>query len=143
MRAALERRMFALNRLPAVMPFESHRIHPKMELIYKIAPAELWHQAELKGSFSGSPVDQADGFIHLSTAAQVRGTAARHFAGQNDLLLIGVDPHLLGADLRYEPASGGALFPHLYAPLNLDTVISVKALPLGADGLHQFDDSFP
>ncbi|MEW6437178.1 MAG: DUF952 domain-containing protein [Pseudomonadota bacterium] len=114
-----------------------------MELIYKIVPAELWHHAELTGTFAGSPADLADGFIHLSTAAQVRGTAGRHFAGQDGLLLVGVDPQLLGTDLRYEPSRGGALFPHLYAPLNLAAVISVKALPLGADGLHQFDDNFP
>jgi uncharacterized protein (DUF952 family) len=114
-----------------------------MELIYKIVPAELWHRAELTGHFVGSPVDQADGFIHLSTAAQVRGTAARYFAGQTGLLLVGVDPQLVSADLRYEPSSGGALFPHLYAPLNVDAVVSVKGLPLGDDGQHQFDDSFP
>ena len=114
-----------------------------MELIYKIVPAELWHQAESIGTFVGSPADLSDGFIHLSTAAQVRGTAARHFAGADGLLLVGVDPQLLGTDLRYEPSRGGALFPHLYAPLGLDAVISVKALPLGADGRHQFDAGFP
>lgn len=113
-----------------------------MDLIYKIAPAELWHEAELNGVFTGSPDDEADGFIHLSTSAQVRGTAARHFAGQDDLLLVGVDPKQLGAQLRYEPASGGALFPHLYAPLKLDAVVSVTALPLGPDGAHQLDETF-
>lgn len=114
-----------------------------MELIYKIVPAQLWHQAELVGTFAGSPVDLSDGFIHLSTTAQVRGTAARHFTAEDGLLLVGVDPQRLGAALRYEPSRGGALFPHLYAPLCLEAVISVKPLPLGTDGLHQFDDSFP
>ena len=114
-----------------------------MELIYKIAPAELWRQAEVEGVFSGSPVDEADGFIHLSTSAQVRGTAARHFAGQHNLLLVGVDPKRLGAQLRDEPASGGALFPHLYAPLKLDAVVSITDLPVGPDGFHQLDKKFP
>ncbi len=114
-----------------------------MELIYKIAPAELWHEAQAKGVFSGSPDDAAHGFIHLSTSAQVRGTAARHFAGQDDLLLVGLDPKRLGPQLRYEVASGGALFPHLYAPLNLNAVVSVTDLRLGPDGLHQLDKKFP
>jgi uncharacterized protein (DUF952 family) len=114
-----------------------------MELIYKIVPEDLWHNAELIGSFVGSPVDLADGFIHLSTSAQVRGTAARYFAGQKGLLLVGVDPQLVHADLRYEPSSGGALFPHLYAPLSLTAVVSVQALPIDEDGQHQFDDRFP
>ncbi len=114
-----------------------------MDLIYKIVPKDLWQEAESKGAFTGAPVDVADGFIHLSTTAQVRGTAAHHFAGQDGLLLVGVDPARLGAALRYEPSRGGALFPHLYAPLSLDAVVSVTALPLGADGLHHFDSSFP
>ncbi len=114
-----------------------------MELIYKILPAELWHQAELTGLFAGSPIDQDHGFIHLSTAAQVRGTAARHFSGQDGLLLVGVDQKLLGGDLRYEPGRGGALFPHLYAPLSLSAVVSVQTLLLGADGTHQLSEIFP
>ena len=67
--------------------------------------------------FDGAPIDLADGFIHFSTAGQVDETAARHFAGQAGLLLVAVDAAALGAALKYEPSRGGALFPHLYAPL--------------------------
>ena len=68
------------------------------------------------GSFGGSPVDLADGFIHFSTAAQVRDTAAKHFSGQPDLLLVAVPAEAVATHLRWEPSRGGALFPHLYAP---------------------------
>ena len=105
-----------------------------MSLIYKIVPASLWREAD--GAFAGAPVDLADGFIHFSTAAQVAETAARHFAGQRDLLLVAVDPAVLGDALRWEPSRGGALFPHLYEPLRLTDVASVEPLPLGADGRH-------
>ena len=81
-----------------------------------------------------------DGYLHFSTGQQVRQTAARHFAGQGDLLLIAVDADSLGTDLRYEPSRGGDLFPHLYAPLPLSSVLWVKPLPLGADGHHAFPD---
>jgi len=81
-----------------------------------------------------------DGYLHFSTGQQVRETAARHFAGQGDLLLIAVDADSLGTDLRYEPSRGGDLFPHLYAPLPLSSVLWVKPLPLGADGHHAFPD---
>ncbi|MBZ0141337.1 MAG: DUF952 domain-containing protein, partial [Pseudorhodoplanes sp.] len=87
-------------------------------LIYKICPAALWRQAQQDGIFRGAPVDLADGFIHFSTAAQVGETAAKHFAGQGELLLIAVDTERLGGALKWEPARGGALFPHLYAPLD-------------------------
>ncbi len=107
-----------------------------MALIYKICPASLWREAERIGRFEGSPVDRADGYIHFSTASQVAETAARHFAGQRDLLLITVDGDTLGEALKWEPSRGGALFPHLYAPLPVTAAMSVVALPLGADGRH-------
>jgi uncharacterized protein (DUF952 family) len=112
----------------------------RVTLVYKICPKALWREAERAGVFSGAPVDVRDGFIHLSTAAQVRETAMKHFGGQRELLLIAVDADALGADLRYEPSRGGDLFPHLYAPLPLTAVLWVKPLPLGRDGQHVFPD---
>jgi uncharacterized protein (DUF952 family) len=111
--------------------------------IYKICPQALWREAERAGRFDGAPVDRADGFIHFSTGAQVRETAARHFAGQSDLLLITVDPDALGQDLRWEPSRGGALFPHLYGYLPMSAVRAVAPLPLGSDGSHTFPAGIP
>ena len=112
-----------------------------MTTIYKICPAELWREAEREGAFRGAPVDAADGYIHFSTAAQAPETAAKHFAGERDLVLVAVDAPRLGAALKWEPSRGGALFPHLYGPLPLDAVRWVKPLPLGDDGRHVFPDA--
>jgi uncharacterized protein (DUF952 family) len=109
-----------------------------MTSIYKITPSGLWREAEQKGLFEGSAVDLADGFMHFSTKDQVEETAAKWFAGQQDLMLIGVDPGKLGDALRYEPSRGGALFPHLYGALSLDAVAFAKPLPLRSDGTHDF-----
>ena len=114
-----------------------------MHIIYKICPELLWREAEKAGIFAGAPVDIQDGYLHFSTGQQVRETAARHFAGGGDLLLIAVDASLLGEALRYEPSRGGDLFPHLYAALPLSCVLWVKPLPLGADGRHVFPDLAP
>lgn len=114
-----------------------------MPLVYKICPRPLWREAEAQGEFRGAPVDLADGYIHFSTASQAAETAARHFAAQDDLLLIAVEADDLGEALRFEPSRGGALFPHLYGALPLSAVRSVVELPLGADGRHIFPDSFP
>ena len=114
-----------------------------MPTIYKIVPATLWRAAEREDSFRGAPVDLKDGFIHFSTAAQVAETAAKHFAGARDLLLVSVDSATLGTDLRWEPSRGGALFPHLYVALNLKLVTRVDPLPLGADGRHRFPSLDP
>jgi uncharacterized protein (DUF952 family) len=107
-----------------------------MASIYKIVTQSEWREAEEEGLFRGAPVDLADGFIHVSTAVQVAETAAKHFAGKNDLLLVSVDEAALGADLKYEVSRGGALFPHLYADLPLSAVLWAKPMPLGANGVH-------
>lgn len=111
-----------------------------MTLVYKICPIPLWRAAEETGSFAGAPVDLTDGFIHLSTAAQVAETVARHFVGQADLFLVTVDEAALGEALRYEPSRGGALFPHLYGPLPFAAVRRVEPLPLGPDGTPLIPD---
>lgn len=106
-------------------------------MIYKILPAALWREAEAAGVFLGAPVDLADGFIHFSTAAQVEETAARHFAGQDGLLLLAASPETFGDALKWEISRGGALFPHLHAPLAVADALWVKPLPL-RDGAHDF-----
>jgi uncharacterized protein (DUF952 family) len=109
-----------------------------MVLVYKICPRTLWNEAEHDGVFRGAPVDHADGFIHFSTAAQVHETAARHFAGAADLVLVAIEAEGLGPALKWEPSRGGALFPHLYGDLPLAAVRWVKPLLLGPDGQHRF-----
>ncbi|ANK71321.1 DUF952 domain-containing protein [Ensifer sp. ENS07] len=109
-------------------------------IIYKIVPALLWQEAKRSGRFDGAPVDLADGYVHFSTGEQVVETAARYFEGQEGLLLVAVDGDALGEELVYEPSRGGALFPHLYAPLFLSAVLWEKPLPLGADGAHIFPE---
>jgi uncharacterized protein (DUF952 family) len=111
-----------------------------MTLIYKICSQALWRDAERAGVFLGAGVDPTDGYIHFSTAAQAPETAARHFSGKDDLVLVAVDAEGLGEALRYEPSRGGDLFPHLYASLRLDAVRWVRPLPLGPDGRHVFPE---
>jgi uncharacterized protein (DUF952 family) len=77
--------------------------------------------------------------IHFSTAGQVIGTAAKHFAAESDLVLVAVEADTLGDALRWEPSRGGQLFPHLYRPLRLGDVVWDKSLPLGATG-HIFPE---
>lgn len=108
-----------------------------MTLIYKILSRAEWEAAQAVGRFDGSAVDLADGFIHLSGADQAQETAAKWFAGQADLVLLGVEAEALGAALKWEASRGGALFPHLYRPLLPSEVVSQKSLDLDTDGLPQ------
>ncbi|POF34911.1 DUF952 domain-containing protein [Roseibium marinum] len=111
-----------------------------MKLIFKIVPRSLWREAVDSGVFKGAPVDLADGFIHFSTVGQVRETAEKHFAEQQDLLLAAFEASAFGDALKWEPSRGGALFPHLYDQLDPACAIWVKDLPLAADGSHVFPE---
>lgn len=106
--------------------------------IYHMCRREEWAAAEAAGVYRGSSQDVSDGFIHFSTAAQIRESARKHRAGQRDLVLVTVDADRLGAALKWEASRGGALFPHLYGALPLTGVLRVDPLPLGADGAHVF-----
>jgi uncharacterized protein (DUF952 family) len=111
-----------------------------MATVYKIVAADLWRTAEGDSVFTGAGVDLNDGFIHLSTGSQARRTAQLYFEGRDDLVLVAIDETSLGDALRYEPSRGGDLFPHLYGHLPVAAVLSVRPLPLDADGNHVFPD---
>lgn len=107
------------------------------QLIYKVLSAPQWAAAVAHGEFSGSAVDLQDGYIHFSTARQLAETVRKHFAGQDDLLLLSVAAEPLGSALQWEPSRGGDLFPHLYGPLAVSAVVAVVPLPRAADGSHR------
>lgn len=90
---------------------------------YKVLTADQMAVLET-GSFAGAPIDLADGYIHLSTAQQLDETVDKHFAGQTDLHIAAVDLDAQGETLKWEPSRGGQLFPHIYGPLLLETVIA-------------------
>lgn len=103
-------------------------------IAYKIMSAAELQQMQRDGVFHGSPVDVTDGYIHLSCGSQVAATLDRHFGGVEDLMLVAVDLSLLGDSLRWEPARGGELFPHIYGPLPVAAVVTVGAVERTADG---------
>lgn len=114
-----------------------------MVTIYKICERTLWLAAEAAGRFRGSAVDERDGFIHFSTASQLADTAAKHFAGQSNLVLIAVDADALGAGLKWERSRGGDRFPHLYAALPLAAVRWARSLPDEIGGRRPLSEPEP
>jgi uncharacterized protein (DUF952 family) len=105
--------------------------------LYHMAKRSEWEQGEAEGVYRGSADDRRDGFMHFSTADQVAESAAKHRAGQTDLLLIVVAEDSVGP-WKWEVARNGALFPHLYGHLPPAIAVGVHALPLGDGGLHVF-----
>lgn len=103
--------------------------------IYKILLRRDWEAAWNAQVYEGSEFDRADGFIHFSTAAQAQETAAKHFRGQNDLVVLEIEADDLGEALKWEPSRGGDLFPHLYGALPASLVRGVAEAPLDPDGV--------
>ncbi|EMI20309.1 protein containing DUF952 [Rhodopirellula maiorica SM1] len=106
--------------------------------IFKVLSADQWTRAQSEGEIRGAPIDIEDGFIHLSARDQVEETVAKHFAGQDDLVLILVDEAKLGDTIRWETSRGGALFPHVYGKIPCEAVIQTWPLRRSGDGKHQF-----
>lgn len=100
-------------------------------LVYKICHQDEWNAARDRHAYEGSAKDRADGFLHFSTEEQLAGTLARYYAGADDLVLVAVDGEALGPALKFEASTGGALYPHLHAPLPLAAV--QWALPIARD----------
>jgi uncharacterized protein (DUF952 family) len=107
-------------------------VSERTAIAYKVLTAPEMAVLAADGAFAGSPVDLADGFIHLSTAEQVDETVTKHFAGQDALHIVAVDLAALGDGVRWEPSRGGALFPHVYGSLQLAACLAHG--PLTRDG---------
>ena len=105
-------------------------------LIYHVCPASAWDVAKASGVYTGTSDDTRDGFLHFSGGGQGRESLAKHRAGQSGLVMLAVDPDILGNMLKWELARGGSLFPHLYGSLPVDAVTQVTPLSLGGDSLH-------
>jgi len=100
---------------------------------YKVLTADQMTALEA-GTFAGAPIDVADGYIHLSTAEQLRETVDKHFAGQSDLHLATIDLDALGDSVRWEKSRGDQLFPHLYGRLTLNAALAYGPLERDAEG---------
>ena len=104
--------------------------------VYKILADAAYEAAKTEGQVVGTADDLRDGFIHLSAGHQVAETLAKHYATQEDLLLLAVDADRLGTGLKWEESRGGDLFPHYYGPLPLGAVLWAEPLQLDEDARH-------
>ncbi|MFN7165311.1 MAG: DUF952 domain-containing protein [Hyphomonas sp.] len=108
--------------------------------VYKLLTEADWALAEASGT-TATALDLADGYVHLSTNAQVRETARRYYSGQPRIRLLRFDFAMLG-DVRWEESRGGDLFPHLYGALDIAKANASWWLAPGPDGAPVFPEEF-
>ena len=91
-----------------------------------------WAQAQPAGFLSPAP---GEDFVHCSDRGVVHVTAGKFFHGQHELLLLVIDPKLLGVPVRWESVPDSPLwFPHVYGPIPVEAVVEVHAFPCQDDG---------
>jgi uncharacterized protein (DUF952 family) len=112
------------------------------KLIYHICQENEWGAAQVAGIYSGSSQDQKDGFIHFSSGSQIVRSAAKHRAGQDNLILLEVDGDKLGPSLKWEISRNNEEFPHLYGKVPVIAVSRSFKLKLNIDGKHIFPDDW-
>ena len=110
--------------------------------IFKILLPQEWRELQRDRQTAGAPIDVQDGYIHFSTAAQLRETAAKHFAGEKEIFVLACDTEQMEGPLKWKESRGGDLFPHLYGPLDIHFVSWHEAVTLKND-MHQFSDRIP
>jgi uncharacterized protein (DUF952 family) len=116
---------------------------PTPSRIYKIIDRAALAEASAATDWLGSDLDRRDGYIHFSAAAQVSATLALHYAGRDDLVVLEFDVGPWGDRLVWEPSRGGALFPHLYAPLAVSQALRMWPVRVAADGACVLPEDFP
>lgn len=101
--------------------------------IYKVLTSEQWAAAQT-GALVQALIDVQDGYVHFSTAEQLQDTLSKWFKGQAGCVLAAFDADAFGSSLRWEPARGGDLFPHVYSDVRAAQVRSLWRLEMGSDG---------
>ena len=113
-----------------------------MNLVYKVCSKDEWDQAIINQFYSGSDVDNKDGFIHLSTKKQLHETVTKHFRGNKNLIIISFSIKKIQDKLKWEVSRNGELFPHYYGNLEIKCAENTYNLYLNADGIHEFPENF-
>ena len=106
-----------------------------MELIVHICSSDEWQSAQKVGVYRAASLD-VEGFIHCSRPDQVVEVANRYYGNCTDLVLLWIDPSHLEAELRWE-ASDESIYPHVYGPINIDSVVRVTKLLPDQEGVFQ------
>ena len=111
-------------------------------MILHLLSRESWVEAQALGQLV-APSVATEGFAHCSTEHQMVDVANKYYSGATNMVLLNIDPMKLTSQLKFEPPAhlDGSpalphepLFPHIYGPINLDSVIEVIDFPCRSNG---------
>lgn len=105
-----------------------------MGIIFHITAKTEHEKAKGLGQYTHPSLVQ-EGFIHCSQHYQVCEVANFIFKNQKNLILLAIDESKCKPEIKYEGPSWNT-FPHVYGPLNLESVIRTFDFPESTDGFH-------
>ncbi len=98
-----------------------------MTNIYHLTTREDWEKARERGEHIATSL-QDEGFIHCCLEEQMPEILKRYYAGNADVVALRIDTSRLESMLVYEWSPALAqTFPHVYGPINIDSVTEVLA----------------
>lgn len=93
-------------------------------MITKVITKRNWEVAKTTGEINEESLIE-EGFIHCSLLDQALKVAQKHFNHEENVLLLTIDPSLVKAEIKYELASNGQEYPHIYGGINIEAIIDV------------------
>lgn len=111
----------------------------KTDSVFKIFTPSEWAAFSASSVFKGSPLDIADGYIHLSAAPEMQGTLDKWYTSGDNVIIAEIDMARIKDSVKWEVSRGGAKFPHQYGALTMDDILSQNVLTRNAKGRYEFD----
>jgi uncharacterized protein (DUF952 family) len=100
--------------------------------MFHVCTPEQWAIWEDQDRYEAAGLSE-EGFIHCCTEQQLNGVLERYFSGIDQVFLLHLDTEKIEAALKWEPAVGGELFPHIYGPINKSAVLGIESLTRSID----------
>ena len=105
-----------------------------MSIIFHLTKQADWESRNTNEGYV-APSLASEGFIHCSEdETQLLEVAHRLFAGETGLLALEVDTDILTSPLKREPSRSGTIYPHIYGPIDLNSVAGTRVISVGVDG---------
>lgn len=106
-----------------------------MNIIFHICSRLDWEKAKERGEYLAQSLREA-GFIHCSTSDQILRVANQYYSGASGLVVLWIDSGKVLPEIRWEAADSDR-FPHIYGPLNLDSVVKIQDFLPDEDGIFR------
>ena len=102
-------------------------IKTENKIIYHFTKEVWWSKWKSLDTYETENLAQ-EGFIHCCTENQIELVYKNYFLNEKNILLLQIDISLLTSKLKYELSTDNQYFPHIYGPINKESIVAVSHL---------------